>query len=348
MGLFSATNNARAIVRVFIWALCFTVLRVVTLSAQDPRTVRLEWDANDETDLGGYIVYYGPVSRAYWWSVDVGNQTTFPIGGLEYCQPYYFVITAYDENFTYESGYSNEVATLIPCSSAGAETMGVFRPSNGVIYLKSSNSTGFAEAKLLFGIPGDLPIAGDWDGDGVDTIGVYQNGIFYLWNSNSTGFEDLAFGFGLSGDLPVAGDWDGDGVDTVGIYRNGQFLLRNANSTGAPDIVFNLGQPGDQPITGDWDGDGVDGAGVFRPSSGLIYLKNDTTSGFGDINIVFGIPGDTPTAGDWDGDGIDTIGVYRSGLFLLRNTNTTGFADVQLPFGQTGDLPMFGRWGTLP
>jgi hypothetical protein len=61
---------------------------------------------------------------------------------------------------------------------------------------------------LTFGLPGDLVVAGDWNGDGVDTVGVYRNGVFFLRNSNTSGFADLVFAFGIPGDQPIAGDWD--------------------------------------------------------------------------------------------------------------------------------------------
>ena len=34
-------------------------------------------------------------------------------------------------------------------------------------------------------------MAGDWNGDGIDSVGIYRNGIFYLRNTNSTGFADI-------------------------------------------------------------------------------------------------------------------------------------------------------------
>jgi len=52
-------------------------------------------------------------------------------------------------------------------------------------------------------------VAGDWNGDGIDTIGIYRDGVFYLSNSNSTGFADIVFVLGNSGDFPIAGNWDG-------------------------------------------------------------------------------------------------------------------------------------------
>jgi len=121
-----------------------------------------------------------------------------------------------------------------------ADTTGVFRPSNGLLYLKNKNDTGFADIAINYGIPGDYPVVGDWDGDGTATIGIYRGGKFYLRNSNTLGFADLVFAFGQVGDQPIAGDWDGDGDDTIGIYRpsTGQFLLRNSNTEGCPIGVF--------------------------------------------------------------------------------------------------------------
>ena len=229
-------------------------------------------------------------------------------------------------------------------ASNGADTTGVFRPSNGLLYLKNRNVTGFADVEINYGIGGDYPVVGDWDGDGDVTIGIYRNGQFYLRNSNTIGFADKVFAFGQPGDQPVAGDWNGDGIDTIGVYRNGTFFLRNSNNAGAPQMIFGLGVPGDIGITGDWNGDGKDSTGVFRPSNGLLYLKHKNETGFADIEINYGIGGDHPVTGDWNNDGIDTIGVYRNGQFFLRNSNTIGFADIVFALGVPGDHPIAGNW----
>ena len=230
------------------------------------------------------------------------------------------------------------------------DTTGVFRPSNGIIFLKNSHSSGFADVGLNYGIPGDYPVVGDWNGDGTATIGVYRNGTFYLRNSNTIGFADIVFPFGAPGDQPIAGDWNGDGVDTIGVYRpsNGQFFLRNSNNTGNADISFFLGNVGDVGIAGDWNGDGKDTTGVFRPVNGIIFLKNTNTTGFADIGLNYGIPGDRPITGDWNNDGVDTIGVYRNGRFFLRNSNTIGFADIVFDLGNPGDMPIAGDWDGAP
>ena len=228
------------------------------------------------------------------------------------------------------------------------DTTGVFRPSNGLLYLKNSNTSGFADIAINYGMPGDYPVVGDWDGDGDATVGIYRNGSFYLRNDNSIGFADLVFPFGVPGDQPLAGDWNNDGVDTIGVYRNGTFYLRNSNSAGTPEMSFGLGNPGDVGIAGDWNGDGFDTTGVFRPINGIIFLKNANSTGFADIALNYGVPGDKPVMGDWNNDGIDTIGIYRNGTFYLRNSNTNGFADLVFALGNPGDMPIAGNWDAIP
>ena len=136
--------------------------------------------------------------------------------------------------------------SIYTCTAPGTldrDTVGIFRPSNGITFLKNTNASGFADIALNYGQPGDYPVVGDWDGNGTDTIGVYRNGTFYLRNSNTIGVADIQFAFGQPGDQPIAGDWDNDGIDTIGVFRNGTFQLRNSNSAGPASATFNLGNP---------------------------------------------------------------------------------------------------------
>jgi hypothetical protein len=233
---------------------------------------------------------------------------------------------------------------------ADADTTGVFRPGNGLLYLKNLNVTGFADVAINYGLAGDYPVVGDWDGNGTATIGIYRDGSFYLRNSNTLGFAELVFPFGQVGDQPVAGDWDGNGTDTIGVFRpsTAQFLLRNSNSEGTADTSFFLGNPGDIGLAGDWNGDGTDTTGVFRPINGVIFLKNANSTGIADIALNYGLAGDRPITGDWNNDGIDTIGVYRNGSFYLRNSNTIGFAEIIFALGIPGDMPIAGDWDNRP
>lgn len=129
--------------------------------------------------------------------------------------------------------------TQCPTGAMVPTTVGVVR--NGIWYLHGIPA-------FSYGIWGDTPLLGDWNGDGVVTAGVVRNGAFYLKNSNTGGNADLAFIYGLSGDTPIAGDWNGDGTDTIGIIRNGVLYLRNTNTAGNANLV--IGLPGDKPVIG--------------------------------------------------------------------------------------------------
>jgi serine-aspartate repeat-containing protein C/D/E len=121
---------------------------------------------------------------------------------------------------------------------------------------------------FYFGGVGDVAVAGDWNGDGIDTIGVFNMGVWVLDTNGDGQWQpgELMVDFGQPGDIPVVGDWNGDGVDELGVYRNGVFHLdTNRDYTlDARDKVFELGAAGDTPVVGDWNGDGIDDVGVFR------------------------------------------------------------------------------------
>src|SRR6476659_3273164 len=83
-----------------------------------------------------------------------------------------------------------------------------------------------------------VPLSGDWNGDGVDTIGLYDpsTGAFTLQDPSPNRAGDIAFHCGPGGSsIPITGDWDGDGVDTIGLYvpSTAAFFLRNSNSAGS-------------------------------------------------------------------------------------------------------------------
>jgi hypothetical protein len=188
----------------------------------------------------------------------------------------------------------------------GIDTPGLYRRSDGFVYLRNSNTTGIADIRFFFGNPGDLPLAGDFDGNGCDTVSLYRpsEARFYIVNRLGTGDgglgrADYSFVYGNPNDLPFVGDWDGDGDDTPGLHRptTGEVHLRNTNGRGAADLSFVFGDPGDRMVAADWTGDRRDTPGVFRPATSTMYLRHVNAAGNADAALPWGEPGWIPVAG---------------------------------------------------
>jgi hypothetical protein len=191
----------------------------------------------------------------------------------------------------------------------GIDTPGLYRQSEGFVYLRNTNTQGVADISYFIGNPEDIPLAGDFNGDGCDTVSVYRpsEGRFYVFNALGSG----------------------------------------GASIGPAEFPFLYGNRGDKPFTGDFDGDGVDTMGLHRESVGFIYLRNENSQGIADLKYFLGNPGDRVVAGDWTKDGRDTVGLFRpvTTAFLLHFVNAPGFANEAFVFGQPSWLPVQGTFG---
>jgi len=164
-------------------------------------------------------------------------------------------------------GQAGDIPVAGDWDGNGVDTPGVFNPANGQWQLTNgingvnvTNSFPTANFTFTFGQNGDLPIVGDWDGNGIDGVGFFRagNSTFNLSNGFQGTVDIKPFIFGALGVKPLAGDWNGDGIATIGVFNPnlGTMALNNTNNAGngVGDIVFNFGQSGDVPIAGDWDG----------------------------------------------------------------------------------------------
>lgn len=121
-----------------------------------------------------------------------------------------------------------------------------------------------------FGEDVDTPVAGDWNGDGIDQIGIFRSGTWVLDvegdGRRKPGEEQ--FEFGQPGDQPVVGDFDGDGIDEVAVVRGDEWIIDidGDHKLTSADKRIKLTRPSEdsQPIAGDWDGDGQDEPGYYK------------------------------------------------------------------------------------
>lgn len=243
--------------------------------------------------------------------------------------------------------YAREVLGLIDPPPPTSEV--VLVEPNGLWHVRVDGQPDWI---FWYGVPGDTPLFGDWDGDGVATPGMYRpsNGFAYLTNTlpanGSVAVADpaLTFFYGVPQDQVFVGDWDGDGADSLGIARYGKLFLRNQNSTGVADIEFWFGEPGDVAFGGNSDADPADEVFVYRPSTGTVYYTDNLPNGGAAVPAgSFSIGAvDALTVGDWDGDNIDTVGMQIGGMVRLKNSNTTGPHDVEYAWGDASWMPVSG------
>ena len=139
------------LLRKLILASLILFLSLLFYSIDSAAQVRLAWNPNTESDLGGYRIYYGTASRSYGSPVNVGRVTSYPLTGLSPGVRYYFAVTAYDTADN-ESGFSSEVSYTPPAgctyaispasqsagSSGGPGTVSV-TTSSGCAWTAASN-----------------------------------------------------------------------------------------------------------------------------------------------------------------------------------------------------------------
>jgi len=194
----------------------------------------------------------------------------------------------------------------------GRSKIGIFRQGlwlldfNGNGTFDGGGTTTTVDRVFNLGIAGDIPIVGDWSGNGFSKIGIFRpSGIFFLdFIGNGQVSRQMILG-GNPGDIPVVGDWSGSGTSKIGIFRSGLWLLDyNGNFVwdGSPgDRVYGFGQAADTPVVGDWRGTGVFGIGVFR--SGQFYLDINANGVFNpfpvDLGFNLGTAGDAPVVAPW-------------------------------------------------
>ncbi len=234
--------------------------------------------------------------------------------------------------------------------------VGIYNPSNRMFSLNAIPTN----LVFAYGAIGDKPIVGDWNGDGVTTIGVYRpsDTTFRLRNTNNSGLADYAaftITGGLSTDIPIAGNWTNSPTGAgVGLFTPSTrtFKLKNTKASGAPDFSFVFdpvpaaANADLVPLAGDWDGNGTTTVGLFQLSTRTFYLRNTNSAGAANVTFAFGAVGDFPVVADWNGDATVTAGVYRSSMpgFLEKNSNAGGVADAIVVFGAPGVIPIAGIW----
>ena len=252
----------------------------------------------------------------------------------------------------------------------GPMTDGIFRPgtSRGAQaqwFLSTLNVENFTDigpydygyAYVGGNTANDIPIVGDWTGQGYFTDGIFRpaNSVFnnsgtgqalwYLSNSNTANNTNFGpYTWGSPGDIPVVGNWwTSNGTYTMGLFRPANSPYNTSNTgqaewffatTNGSDPTFDgpyyWGSTGDVPVVGDWDGTGTLKMGLFRPASTGANTSNHNqwflAKSIGTDPAYYGPyyygdAQDLPVVGDWDGNGTWTMGIFRPANTLNNSTS---------------------------
>ncbi len=266
-------------------------------------------------------------------------------------------------------GAAADVPVVGDYDGDGLSDIALWRPSTGVWSVLHS-SDGYQPGSVLqvqWGsqAKGDVPVPGDYDGDGRTDIAVWRrgSGMWYILPSGDeySAASALAIQWGIArqNDVPVQADYDGDGATDIAVWRakTGQWcILRSSDgfSASSPQVLqWGIGRQKDVPVPGDYDGDGLADIGVWRRTSGTWYIlqSSDGYDRSAPLAVQWGARSDTPVPADFDGDGKTDLAVWRpsSGTWYVVQSSLgldrSKFISVQWGVGSLHDVP---ATGTVP
>ncbi|TAN39646.1 MAG: hypothetical protein EPN25_10740 [Nitrospirae bacterium] len=227
--------------------------------------------------------------------------------------------TPADALYTFGAGLTGAVPVAGDWTGSGTMKIGVYTAGTWYVDLNGNGAWDGTPTDAMYtfnaGLPGAVPVTGDWTGSGTTKIGVYSAGLWYV-DLNGNGAWDgtptdsiYAFGGGVAGAVPVTGDWTGSGTTKIGVYTGGTWyvdLSGNGAWDGTPTdalYTFGAGVAGAIPVTGDWTGSGTTKIGVYTGGTWYVDLSGngawDGTPTDALYTFGAGVAGASPVTGRW-------------------------------------------------
>src|SRR5258706_15479022 len=100
------------------------------------------------------------------------------------------------------------------------------------------------------GAASDVPVPGDYDGDGQTDVAIYRpaTGTWYILKSSTNYVGGMALSLGGGTDIPMAGDYDGDGKTDIGVFHVATGTWQIIKSSDGSTMMATWGTGSDVPF----------------------------------------------------------------------------------------------------
>lgn len=218
----------------------------------------------------------------------------------------------------------------VGANAAPPADLAVWRPgSQGVWYVLGG--PGSAQTYQNWGMTGDIPVPGDYDGDGKTDFAIWRPSTSVWWVIMSSDLSLYTHTYGQAGDQPVPADYDGDGKTDIAVFRPdspsaglGRWFMIHSSNPSAWNYA-DFGVSTDIPLPVDYDGDGKADVSVFRASNKTFYTYRSSDITVEGIEMPYS---GTPVSADYDGDGYANYAVKDGNVWRIKNAAKTSTSAV--------------------
>ena len=225
-----------------------------------------------------------------WWAIDENSQATGQAPFVVFVPP----IVAPGPNVVPAPGDYDTDGQTDPAVFSIVTVNGVGFGVYTILHNQIVPGTTSAVQSIAWGLAGDTPVPGDYDGAGAAQIAGYRpsNGAWYIRSSGVGGGAATPAGkqetpifvtTPQAGDVPVPADYDGIGRVEPAIYRPSTetFFIYNPITKATRTVAMpNIQQNPSQlvmPASADFTGDGKADPAIFNQATATWEYKDSTT-----------------------------------------------------------------------